>query len=134
MKTINKSEIMKSAWRRFKMYSKMTGETFGQSLKMVWDSARAINYLVGEEVRDNQMKAYWVAAICGLDPQYGFSRQFVSEKEVSSTSSKHRYFNITAALVPNRVYEICERGDRRFVTVAKGEVIELTRNQVKSRF
>lgn len=134
MKTYNKSEIMKKAWNRFKMFSKHTGETFGQSLKIVWNNARALNYTVGEEVRDNQMKGYWVASISGLHPQFGFARDFVSEREVSSTSCKHRYFNIVAKLVPGTVYELCEKYDRRFVTVEKGELVELSKEQVKARF
>jgi len=134
MKTYNKSEIMKRAWNRFKTFNRFTGETFAQSLKYSWDKARSVKIEVGQEVRDNQLKGYWVASISGLDQRFGFARDFVSEKEISSTSCKHRYFNISADLVPGTMYELCEKFDRRFVTVEKGEIVELTKEQVKSRF
>jgi len=135
MTTFNKSEIFKAAWFRNKTaVARMKKETFGESLKKAWNEARAYNITVGENVRDNQTKGFWVASISGLDPKFGFSREFISEREVSSTSSKHRYFDITAKLLPGCIYELCEKGDRRFVVVEKGKLVQLTKEEIKSKF
>ena len=131
MKTYNKSEIFKAAWKRYKMLKNCEGQTFSKSLKIAWDRARSIEITIGEEVRDNQMRNFWVAQILGLDTQYGFARTFISEKEQSSKSSRHNYYNVTAELLESNVYEICEKGRRYFVTIKKGEQIQLSRSEVK---
>ena len=84
----------------------------------------------GKETRDNVAKNFWVAELLGNGTEYKYNRKFISTRDISSSSSNHKYFVISAKLEENKIYEVADCGERRFVKVVENELVTIDKNEI----
>ena len=73
----------------------------------------------------------WVARIVGLDPRYGFAREFC--RATDRHSSRSGSTGTSAFLLDDGLYEVNERGGRHFVLVADGVAPSIDRAKMVAR-
>lgn len=80
----------------------------------------------------------YLAEIRGLDPEYGFERDFLATDEVDWSNYNNRTrkgYWVEEYEVGRGVYEVQEYGERRYIRVfADGRSKEITRDEAKELF
>jgi hypothetical protein len=84
--------------------------------------------------RDNQKG--WIALISGKDAKFGFARKFVGYRNISSSSSKHRYYDYFADLEEGNIIEWQEgySGRRYFAIINNGELKNINVDDILRKF
>jgi len=99
----------------------------------------AVNEVFGINLLEGLKKHRdWVARIVGLDPQYGFQREFVQGKKdyAHSNSKGTRGVYINYILDEGFIYEVSapqswKRTDRYFCRVVSGEITKISKEDVE---
>ncbi|WP_077297467.1 hypothetical protein [Virgibacillus pantothenticus] len=95
-------------------------EYFAQALKMAWAETRKV---VINTTHGSRKHKSWVARITGKDARFGFAREFVDP--VSSCSWDGKEFELN-----NGIYEVCDGGERKYIKVVNGQIINLRKSEV----
>jgi hypothetical protein len=118
--------VMVRAWEIAKDgQSKFGGsvkEYFAMALKMAWAEVKAPKVATLTTTSGSRKHKSWVAKITGTHPRFRFNREFVRESEYNMMDKS---FNLT-----DGIYEVCNAGDRRFIQVANGQIIEIDASEV----
>lgn len=83
----------------------------------------------GEPFPKYKGKFYWVAMITGASQKYQLERQFVSER-----IDENNQWLASAVLNEGNFYEIKDGYDNYFVTIEKGQIVKLTKDEIVTRF
>lgn len=119
-----KKLIMKRAWEIAKEGQKDFGgkvsEYLSVSMKMAWAESRkaTVNTTTGSKNHKS-----WVALITGKNARFGYARKFVEPVEENSFDGKILELN-------NGVYQVCNAGDRKFIQVVNGQIVNIDESEV----
>ena len=119
--------IMKNAWEIARKGQQQFGgkvsEYLSEAMKIAWAQAK-VNEPVYIEVSEGSRKhRSYVAEIVGEDAQWGFARHFISKD--------HENLRIKFAYMENgNVYEVQDGGDRHYVHIVNGKVVEIEKSEV----
>lgn len=110
-------EIMTRAWEiaregQIKFGGKVS-EYISEALKIAWAETRTVTITTREGSRNHKS---WAAEVVGTHPRWKLERKFI---ESEPTPYREKVF----ILEEGKIYEICDGGDREFVTVVNGEVV-----------
>lgn len=95
-------------------------EYFAQALKIAWAETRKV--VINTTSGSRKWKS-WVARITGKDARFGFARDFVEPISNSGMAGKEFELN-------NGTYEVCNAGERKFIKVIDGQVININKSEV----
>lgn len=119
--------VMVRAWEIARTGQEQFGgkvsEYLSESLKMAWAEVNVKEVTIATSEGSRNHKS-WAAEIIGTHSRWKFEREFI---ESEPTDYREKVF----ILEEGKVYEICDAGDREFVTVINGEVIYIEDHQVE---
>jgi len=124
-------KVMTVAWKLARKGQKNFGgkvsEYLSQALKMAWQIVGPVKRVSKKATivtsAGSRKHKSWIAKITGTHAQYKFNRSFVD-------SVDHNMIERTFEL-ESGIYEICDAGERRFVKVVAGKVVEIEEGKVK---
>lgn len=98
---------------------------FATALKMAWVQVKAPAAVVMELREGSRNHKTWVAEIVAVGGKFGFERKFID-------TPYHPEFGAIklAELEEGKFYDVCNGGDRDFVTVANGQVVYVNKQEV----
>ena len=113
----------------------MNEQTNETNAMQICEKVTQKEYVIESNERDSVK--VWGAEITGKDAKWGLARKFCSQKMLSSTSSKHRYFDYTMTVEEGKIYEWRVSGAYKnrggFVTLENGEIKSLSAEEVRAR-
>lgn len=102
---------------------------FAQALKMAWAQVKAPAAVVMELRSGSRNHKTWVAEIVAVGGKFGFERKFID-------TPYHPEFGAikVAELEEGKFYDVCNGGDRDFVTVTNGQITYVNKQDVQAAF
>lgn len=129
-----KKNVMKKAWEIAKEAVKKFGgksvEYFSEALKIAWKEVKesaAPKYVEIKISEGSRKHKSYVAKVKGLHDRFGIDREFVSHD--------HDHLRVKVAIMFNgNIYEIQDAGDRKYVRIVNGQMVEMSYENVLLQF